>query len=44
MKSMKLTIPSQSVVCTWETFDSIMLSPLRVQMMGSIMVREEVTP
>ena len=29
---------SQPMACTWEAFDLTILSPLRVQMMGSVMV------
>ena len=35
---MELAKLSETLTCTWETFDSTMLSPLRVQMMGSVMV------
>ena len=38
VESMELTKLSEPLTCTWETFDSTMLSPLRVQMMGSVMV------
>ena len=42
VQSMKLAkLPEEPLLCTWETFDSTMLSPLRVQMMGSVMVSVE---